>query len=1020
MMKKLPVISILAASIILVHAISAQTPVPENQQKTNPTKLRMTPRTDSPIEFGYGGSDTYGYEWIDSDESGGPTFNWIDITTTGSDAGIHSDDGSALVDIGFSFQFYGNTYSQIYVGENGILSFDASGVDEYNNQSIPNGASPNNLIAAFWDDQITSSTGTIYYETRGTAPNRQFIVEWYQVPRINDAGSDLTYEIILSESDNSILFQYATMNSSYGDGSSATLGIENSDASEGLEISYNSSYVYDGLAVRISVENTGSLYVRGFGTAMASDEEPANTLANPTAYQITGYNTTVEAWVYLMDLPGNPGGYRIVTRPYPNDPFHAYTLYVNNFGTSDSPRFGFGISDGTNRISALDPSPPVTGSWVHLAGTYDGSSVNLYVNVTLVASQSFFQSIGAGADGFYVGSRYTFDPTQGLIDEVRLWNVTRSQAEIQNNMRISLQGTEPGLAGYWAINEAVPHNSDHWKIEDQTANHNDLVLFNQASIVDDPAESTVEILPEIVTESLEAVVGEQFSHTPAVFGWPTPSISLATPTPGGMSISGSSPGDSVTWIPADFQNEWNEFALQADNSVGTVKDTFEVWVGLYPVQISEHNNNLTRLSVFNNGAIGNMEDTSGVGFLYNGVNGLYEGDLVIGQSIDQVSGGLFIREFGTSGGNRTITSDLQGFGQAFETQFYDGRAADPIGVTVKQQSHSKSTSPDESFVIVEYTIINTGSADLTDIYAGLAMDWDIGSDPSQNLAGYDSANRLSYMYDATGGITNHYGTVALSGAVSGHRIWLRDVEPDNEDAALYSGMTSYDPIPSTAGDMRELLATGPYDIPAGDSVFAAFALVGGSDLASIQINAGNAINAYQSVPPGPPQNFSALPGNNQVTLSWDPNSEPDLRKYGIYRRTSTSSTFLIAEITGSPPDTFYVDTGVINETTYYYQITAVDSLDNESAFSEEISATPFDVTIPPVVAALYPTSGGVLNMADYILVKFDRSMDLTNLTDKVIVQGSRSESVLFSTVDLDSILAIVPDSRFFALEQVEV
>ena len=43
----------------------------------------------------------------------------------------------------------------------------------------------------------------------------------------------------------------------------------------------------------------------------------------------------------------------------------------------------------------------------------------------------------------------------GLIDEVRIWNLPRTAQEIQGNMNVSLSGSEPGLVGYWQMNEGV-------------------------------------------------------------------------------------------------------------------------------------------------------------------------------------------------------------------------------------------------------------------------------------------------------------------------------------------------------------------------------------------------------------------------------------------------------------------------------------------------------------------------------------------------------------------------------------
>jgi hypothetical protein len=45
------------------------------------------------------------------------------------------------------------------------------------------------------------------------------------------------------------------------------------------------------------------------------------------------------------------------------------------------------------------------------------------------------------------------EPFLGLIDEVRVWNTARTQAQIQANMNRTLTGNEPGLVGYWRLDD---------------------------------------------------------------------------------------------------------------------------------------------------------------------------------------------------------------------------------------------------------------------------------------------------------------------------------------------------------------------------------------------------------------------------------------------------------------------------------------------------------------------------------------------------------------------------------------
>ncbi|HSZ54098.1 MAG TPA: immunoglobulin domain-containing protein, partial [Tepidisphaeraceae bacterium] len=87
--------------------------------------------------------------------------------------------------------------------------------------------------------------------------------------------------------------------------------------------------------------------------------------------------------------------------------------------------------------------------------------------------------------------------------------------------------------------------------------------------------------------------------------------------------------------------------------------------------------------------------------------------------------------------------------------------------------------------------------------------------------------------------------------------------------------------------------------------------------------------------PAAPNGLTAAPGDNQVSLSWSASS--GATGYRIYRGTATGSETLFASPAGT--GTTYVDSAAANGTTYYYEVTAVNS-GGESPLSAEVSATP--------------------------------------------------------------------------------
>jgi len=109
-----------------------------------------------------------------------------------------------------------------------------------------------------------------------------------------------------------------------------------------------------------------------------------------------------------------------------------------------------------------------------------------------------------------------------------------------------------------------------------------------------------------------------------------------------------------------------------------------------------------------------------------------------------------------------------------------------------------------------------------------------------------------------------------------------------------------------------------------------------------------------------PKNLTADPGNGLVNLSWNKVNDPELALYRIYRgETAWNINLFDSVVASSPPDTFYVDNSVQNDTTYYYYVTAVDSAGNASGNSDTVNVTPSaSITVELLVNANSTSSWG--------------------------------------------------------------
>ncbi len=206
-----------------------------------------------------GGPDAFGYTFTDSHESGGPAFQMIDISGTGANYMPNTDDDVAPnIPIGFDFPFYGNNYSAVTIGSNGAVKFGSAEHITYFNTSIPDASDPNNIIAAVWDDIVVPSG--VYTQTFANCPSTEggsgqcMVIMWKQARHCCSSGN-WDFELILYKNGN-IIFNEGEGNPEHG--SESTTGIENIDATIGLQYSYDTTDLDDNLSVLFQIAPIGA------------------------------------------------------------------------------------------------------------------------------------------------------------------------------------------------------------------------------------------------------------------------------------------------------------------------------------------------------------------------------------------------------------------------------------------------------------------------------------------------------------------------------------------------------------------------------------------------------------------------------------------------------------------------------------------------------------------------------------------------------------------------------------------
>ena len=139
--------------------------------------------------------------------------------------------------------------------------------------------------------------------------------------------------------------------------------------------------------------------------------------------------------------------------------------------TNQAPYTGLGFDELITSTNILNAN-----QWYHVAAVKEGGSRRLYLNGVEQSLSGSALNVSANNNPIRIGSDYGSRYFDGRIDEVRIWNIAREQADIAADMNSTLSGNENGLVAYYHFNEGEGNT-----LYDQTGNGHDGLLVGDPS-----------------------------------------------------------------------------------------------------------------------------------------------------------------------------------------------------------------------------------------------------------------------------------------------------------------------------------------------------------------------------------------------------------------------------------------------------------------------------------------------------------------------------------------------------------
>ena len=201
------------------------------------------------------------------------------------------------------------------------------------------------------------------------------------------------------------------------------------------------------------VQSQSGRYLEFSGPGSGYVEVPHDPALNPTD------EITIDLWVNLesTEAYGADAG--------PGD--ECPSLVGKGFETA----YWLGIACGTQQLrfyaqggGSVDGTGDVPlGEWAHVAVTYDGTNVRFYINGALDSTLPVGGPMTTNTEPVRIGNDVDWDQSpKGMLDDVRIWDVAASDAEVASLMNRKIDAPTPGLVGAWNFDGAAAADVGGW------------------------------------------------------------------------------------------------------------------------------------------------------------------------------------------------------------------------------------------------------------------------------------------------------------------------------------------------------------------------------------------------------------------------------------------------------------------------------------------------------------------------------------------------------------------------------